>query len=897
MNWSANIKTRTKILMAIGLPLVLMIGLGIVSLGSLATYKQTADKVKDSYEVLLVAEEVIASAVDMEASMRGYLLAGREEFLEPYTRGSSQTYEKIDQLKLLVAASPGQTARLGEAVAILRDWQNSVTTPTIELRRQIGDAETMNDVARIIREAKGRVYFDKFRKMISDFIELEISRKESRQRRFGFLLEAPSVASSEVTALNEQVDRSHEVVRLAAEVLQAATDMETGMRGYMLAGREEFLEPYEMGAEQFYLLTGELKELTANAPTQVALLDEMENVIIDWQAEIINPMIDLRTRIGDAKTMDDMADLIAEAKGKAFFDQFRSVMDAFAAEEKRQMEARKAQNEETRTATRLAIIGGIGVAILLGGLFGLAIGNGITKPLNGMVGAIKRLAAGDQDVDLPDQRGDEIGDIARSLDIIRREAANTLRIKAALDATSANVMMADGNRDLVYMNKAVTAMMRDAQHDLRRDLPHLDVDTLIGGSIDRFHKNPAHQMKLLDGLSNTYKAHVTIGGREYDLTANPICNDQNAYLGSVLEWDDVTQEYAAAREIQQIVENARAGDLSQRIGEDGKEGFYLTLANQINGLLDVTEELIGDVGNGLKSLAEGDLGYAMDDGYQGKFEELSRDFDTTNQQLSSVVTAILNAGREMRASTSEMSAASDDLSSRTQSQASNIEETAASLEEISQTVQINKDNAVAANKNASDAVVAVDSGRSTVSSVVDIISDLKKSSTRISEITGLIEEIAFQTNLLALNASVEAARAGDAGKGFAVVADEVRHLAHRTSTASKDIKELIETSAAQVDTGVLRAGEASQMLEKISDTVTSAASLMNEVATASGEQALGVNEINASMNKLDEITQQNAAMVEETSATATSIARLAAETDEILTFFDASDSDRQRLLQ
>lgn len=419
MNWS-SVKTKPKILAGIAVPLVLLVILGVIALTSIAKMSTTSGWVVHTYNVLGKANDIVASAVDMETGMRGFLLAGKDGFLDPYKGGQKATYERIKALQETVSDNPKQVARLAEVEKTLREWQGNVTEPAIQLRRDIGDAETMNDMAALVGEAKGKAYFDKFRGQIATFIGREQKLLDKRESDFAKLVKAASVKSATAKQTIGWVTHTYKVIAHANDIIAAAVDMETGMRGFLLAGKEEFLDPYKGGSAKFFELTASLRETVSDNPAQVQLLTEVDETIKGWQTNVTEPMIALRRDIGDAKTMDDMADQVGEARGKVYFDKFRGLMAEFSAEESALKEARKQQNVETEQTTDALIIGGIIVAVILGGGIGLFIGNGIAGPIAQMTGAMGRLADGDKTVDIPGtERGDEVGDMAAAVQVFK----------------------------------------------------------------------------------------------------------------------------------------------------------------------------------------------------------------------------------------------------------------------------------------------------------------------------------------------------------------------------------------------------------------------------------------------------------------------------------------------
>lgn len=264
------------------------------------------------------------------------------------------------------------------------------------------------------------------------------------------------------------------------------------------------------------------------------------------------------------------------------------------------------------------------------------------------------------------------------------------------------------------------------------------------------------------------------------------------------------------------------------------------------------------------------------------------------QKVSATIAEIKASGREVTNASAEIAASTTDLSQRTEEQAASLEQTSAAMEELAATVRKNAENAQLANQDANATREVADRGGAVVAKAVDAMARIEESSRKISDIIGVIDEIARQTNLLALNAAVEAARAGEAGRGFAVVASEVRSLAQRSSQAAKDIKDLITNSNGQVKDGVDLVNRAGQSLTEIVASIKKVAVVVSEIANASAEQATGIDEINRALNQMDEATQQNSALVEENAATAKTLEHQAKSMDEQVAFFQiASGHDTQ----
>jgi len=296
-------------------------------------------------------------------------------------------------------------------------------------------------------------------------------------------------------------------------------------------------------------------------------------------------------------------------------------------------------------------------------------------------------------------------------------------------------------------------------------------------------------------------------------------------------------------------------------------------------------KVVEALGSGLDRLAEGDLTCRLTTRFAAEYQKVQDDFNAAIERLRETVGAIVASTREVSNAAMEISTSTTDLSQRTEEQAASIEETSASMEEMSATVRKNAVNAQHANELTQATCTVADRGGQVVTQAVSAMSRIEESSGKIADIIGVIDEIARQTNLLALNAAVEAARAGDAGRGFAVVASEVRSLAQRSSQAAKEIKDLITTSSSQVRAGVDLVNRAGTSLEEIVLSIKRVATIVAEIANASNEQAIGLDQINKALTQLDEVTQQNSALVEENAATAKTLENQSAAMGERIEFF------------
>ncbi|WP_282585270.1 HAMP domain-containing methyl-accepting chemotaxis protein [Lichenifustis flavocetrariae] len=287
--------------------------------------------------------------------------------------------------------------------------------------------------------------------------------------------------------------------------------------------------------------------------------------------------------------------------------------------------------------------------------------------------------------------------------------------------------------------------------------------------------------------------------------------------------------------------------------------------------------VVDGIATGLEKLADGDLVFRLQHRFADEYEKLRADFNGAMDKLQDTMKVVAANTAAIRSGSTEIATAADDLSKRTEQQAASLEETAAALDEITATVKKTSDGANHARQVVSTAKADAEHSGEVVGQAVQAMTAIEKSSQQVSQIIGVIDEIAFQTNLLALNAGVEAARAGEAGRGFAVVASEVRALAQRSAEAAKEIKALISTSTEQVGRGVSLVGETGKLLERIVSQVTEINANVSEIASSAQEQATGLDQVNTAVNQMDQVTQQNAAMVEQSTAASHSLSQEAEE--------------------
>jgi methyl-accepting chemotaxis protein len=430
-------------------------------------------------------------------------------------------------------------------------------------------------------------------------------------------------------------------------------------------------------------------------------------------------------------------------------------------------------------------------------------------------------------------------------------AAENSRIRNALDQVSVAAMLADTEGKIIYVNNAMQRLISCQGSEMRKDLPQLDLERLLGCSLDVFRQVPVFQRALLEGLTDAHTAEFKMGGAILRIVANPVLDGRETRIGTIVQWFDRTQEAAIEEEVQMTVSSVIEGNLTVRISEEGNEGFFKNLAAGMNRM----------VGN-----------------------------------MAQVLREIVTAAAEVSAGAEEISRGNSDLSQRTEQQSASLEETSSSMEQMTAAVKNSADNAAQANTLACAARDQAEQGGSVVQSAITAMSEINSSSKKIADIIGVIDGIAFQTNLLALNAAVEAARAGEQGRGFAVVASEVRNLASRCAAAAKEIKGLIQESVVKVDDGTKLVAASGKVLQDIVAGVKKVTNVVAEIAASSKEQASGIDQVNKAIMSMDEVTQQNAALVEEAAAAAQSLTEQAANLAQLMARFEVREESAETAL-
>ncbi|GAB4391316.1 MAG: methyl-accepting chemotaxis protein [Gammaproteobacteria bacterium] len=537
------------------------------------------------------------------------------------------------------------------------------------------------------------------------------------------------------------------------------------------------------------------------------------------------------------------------------------------------------------------------IATILAIIFSVTLSKLINNPISSAMDIANKIANGNWDLRINVNSNDETGKLLRSLEIMReklqdyiaevhREAEENLRIKTALDNVETQVIVTDNERKVIYMNNAMKKFIKEINKNNKNKENKTIIDELYGKDITIIYENQPDLKQALQSSNQSVAAEVTMWDKVLYCTHNSVINDDATFLGIVVEWTDRTAIFETEKEVDHIVKAAAKGYLNNRLILENKQGFFRKFSENINELLDINEKILKDTLRVFSALSRGQLTEEISGDYEGIFLTLQQDANQTVAKLTETINKIRKSSATVSSTANELALGNADLSQRTEEQAASLANTTSSMGQLSAIVKQSAEQAKKANQMVKDARTHAEVGGEKVSQVVSAMSAIHDSSNKIADIIGVIDEIAFQTNLLALNAAVEAARAGEQGRGFSVVASEVRNLAQRSAGAAKEIKELIQDSVKKVQAGTELVSSSGQALTEIVSAVSSVSDTVGEIAASAQNQASRIDEVNNSINQIDTITHQNAALVEEAAAASEEMDRQAKDLRQMIEFFE-----------
>ncbi len=707
---------------------------------NLKNMEDSGYRVNHTYQVMIKAEQIVGRAANMESGLRGFLLSGEDVFLEPYHAGNELVFENIKELKEMILNNPSRIKALADAEAVMNEWRAKIANPAIQLRKDVSiGVRPFSDISDFVSEKQGKHLIDAFCASINSFIDVEKELIVERKKDSETASDQMRTHFKEMVEAIKWVDHTHHVIRTALSIMGAAVDMETGVRGYLLAGKESFLHPLKEGENRFFSLVSELKATVSDNPEQVELLAVMENTLTKWKENVASELINLRREIGHSETMDNMADVVGQAKGKQFFDKFRGQLKTFKEREESLMAERQKKAEGIASTSQFLIYLFGASAILIALIISYFSASRIVKPVNQVVEGLIDMAEGE-------------GDLRKTIHVVSKDEIGD---------------MAGWFNTFVAKLRAIIVEIADASGPIQKS---------------------SHNLSAVS-----------------------------------------TQMASAAEEM-----NAQA-NVAASASEQVSAGVSTVAA---------ASEQAGASTDNIASMTE---------------------------EMSSTFRNVADFSKKASQNVSEMAQGAGDMADQINTVASALEEMTSSLNEVAR----NTSKASRISQKAGDRTEDVNAK----------ISVLVSASKQIGKVVSLIKDIADQTNMLALNATIEAAGAGESGKGFAVVAGEVKELAKQSADATDEIAGQIEKIQTATDEAVLSVEEISKVIADIIDINTMIASSVEEQNATAAEISKSVAQASANIqnvaNKADDSSRLVDDIANSTQEASTSASEIARNVDEL----------------
>ena len=827
-----KLKFRGQIMTPNIIALVLMLVIGVVAFINVNSLLDNTKWVDHTYEVISDGNQILSSMIDQETGMRGFAVTGEEEFLEPYKQGHINFTALINEVQTDVDDNPPQVALMKEVEVEADLWRTEVAEKYISLRKDIKNGEKeRNKLFELIASGVGKQSMDNLRNLVAS-------------------------SGLSQTAQNQ--------------IILDMVNMETGLRGFLLNSKEEYLEPYNSGKS---VLNGHLASLGASQSIKIAANS--------WISNYAEKAININREAMKTSSMDKLYAEFAQKKGKKYMDKIRTAINTFVETEVALLDQRQkdANNTAFLTKSMLIILTllAIGISITMLTIISKRVMNAVNQGLR----AGNQLAAGDFSVaNIEVTRTDEIGDLLSNIKNVGRTLVEfneeMEHMSAEHDAGEIDIKIETTKFNGAFENMAmgVNKMVFDHISDKRKAMTCFEEfgrgnfdapieqfpgkKAIINETVERVRGNLKKVMNELNGLITSSK--------EGKLSTRASVDEfEGDWRRIMLGINDMLKEILMPiQEASRVLGLISKGNITERV-ELNLQGDHKAMQEAVN---NVQEWLRGMV-DAIKKIADGNL--TINVNKLSNKDELSETLQQMIMSLQGIVSEVNIAADYVATGSGQMSESANMIASGANEQAASAEEVSSSFEEMLSMVQNNLNNAKTTEGNARK---AADDIKLSSESVFQTVEAMKTIAEKIS----IISDIAEKTDLLAINAAIEAARAGEHGEGFAVVAAEVRKLAEQSQQAAIEIDGVSKDS-------VSIAEQSGNQLSEIVPSIEKTAELVKEIVLASEEQEIGIRQVNNAMSQLSDVTQQNTSSAEELSSGSEELASQSEQLREVMNFF------------
>lgn len=478
--------------------------------------------------------------------------------------------------------------------------------------------------------------------------------------------------------------------------------------------------------------------------------------------------------------------------------------------------------------------------------------------------------------------------LAKSQNEVEGLATKGRQMTEAMNAASAGIMIVDQNDTIQYVNASLQSILNRHQTTLNQHLNGLDVSHLLGENINQLYQKSTNAEQFSEEVRVETAANIEVGEVVLEFKVKPIF-EADTYHGVVIEWQDKSDEQVFRNALSMFVGDLERGVLNRKVDAELVNDEQLrAVAQDLSHIAEFLNDIFNKIAHAMGEIAFSRFSTGLPGRYEGVYRNFQNAINLSMRALNELVGQVQFNSSEVNHAIQELSTGVNNFSDMTQQQAAALQQTSSTMEQMAESVQENSKNIMEVRHLSQGILDQVTEGSEVMNQAIEGMRAIQASGEKIGEITSLIDGLAFQTNLLALNAAVEAARAGDHGRGFAVVAGEVRSLASKSAEAARDIQDLIQASVQEINSGTKLVTETGGKLQEIKVSVGSMSTLVDFVATASKEQETGIQEVNKAIATMDEVAQQEAALIEETAAASMHVADQVKQLDQLVASFELS---------